>query len=143
MDFRKIDISHADVIGDFFSIQPYITCDYTMLGLYMWIKYFGYEFAVEDDTLYLRENCCGKIKYLMPISKKFTVNECVEKLAAVNGNEGVVLCDVPEGAQEQLREKFDISVSEDRRRARTAFFKRKEVFQKAQSHTSILKLVRV
>lgn len=114
MDFRKIDISHAEVIGDFFSIQPYITCDYTMLGLYMWIKYFGYEFAVEDDTLYLRENCGGKIKYLMPISKKFTVNECVEKLAAVNGNEGVVLCDVPEGSQEQLREKFDISVSVDR-----------------------------
>lgn len=69
MNFKKITKEDISSIAPFLNNSLYRTCDYTLLGLYMWVDYFNYEFAIESDMLCLRENRDGKVKYLLPIAR--------------------------------------------------------------------------
>lgn len=116
MDFKKIEISDINIIQQFLSKQPYITCDYTILGLYMWIEFFQYKFAIENDVLYLCETVNGTTKYFVPVSKSISVSECIKKLICENNASGskTILCAVPEILIQPLQSEFTLSASPNR-----------------------------
>lgn len=46
------------------------TCDYTAGGIFMWIDYFGYEYCVYRDTLFIKgrtENCRCETAFMLPV----------------------------------------------------------------------------
>ncbi|MDE5594022.1 MAG: DUF2156 domain-containing protein [Muribaculaceae bacterium] len=48
------------------------TCDYTLGGMFMWIDYFGYEYAIVDDTLFIKgisENHPDMVAFSLPLGK--------------------------------------------------------------------------
>lgn len=113
MQFKKITISDYSKISEYFEFQPYQTCDFTNLGLYMWINYFNYEFAIDDETLFMRENSEKGIKYFVPISKKHSLSESLERL--INDQGGclgkLVLSAVPEILIREIENHFNSTIS--------------------------------
>ena len=68
LDFRKYTPADAPVIRRLVSGQPYRSCDFTVGGLLLWADYYGYEFAVADDTLFVRGRAeDGRPAYLLPV----------------------------------------------------------------------------
>lgn len=56
MDFKKITFSDIQTIKDFFLLHDYGVCDFTIGGLYMWIDYFSYMYAIVDDVLFIKSS---------------------------------------------------------------------------------------
>ena len=52
--FRKLDYSALDAVLPFMRRSRSRTCDYTIAGMLMWADYFGYEYAVIDNTLFVK-----------------------------------------------------------------------------------------
>lgn len=113
MDFKKITIADFAKIKPFLYAQPSRICDFTSLGLYMWVDYFGYEYAIENEILYLREtkNASNLIKYMLPVAFFGDVTECVDilyKQAVANFENQIVLNCVPEESLDALASRFKL-----------------------------------
>ena len=54
LQFRPVDASAMPLINSLLQTSSSRTCDYTIGGIYMWIKRFGYEYCVLDDTLFIK-----------------------------------------------------------------------------------------
>ena len=68
LDFRKYTPADAPIVRRLVSGQPYRSCDFTVGGLLLWADYYGYEFAVADDTLFVRGRAeDGRPAYLLPV----------------------------------------------------------------------------
>jgi hypothetical protein len=52
--FTPIAIAHLPLVADFVALSGSLTCDYTIGGIYLWIKHFNYQLAVRHDVLYIR-----------------------------------------------------------------------------------------
>lgn len=58
------------------------TCDYTVGGIMMWVNFFGYEFCVDDGTLFIKgrtENNLSETAFMLPIGALPT-GEAVERI---------------------------------------------------------------
>lgn len=115
MDFKKISLEDLDKLKPFLRAQ-YRSCDFSVLGVFMWADYFGYEYCVEDGVLYMRERSKypdAEYDYLLPLSLEHDLNGCVERLK--EHTEGrLTMSLVPEPAMEQLRQSFELSAEEVR-----------------------------
>lgn len=70
MEFKKI--THIDMprIWEFLKQERGRTTDFSYGGVLMWIDYFQYEYAIENDTLFIKgvvENDRSKIAFSLPI----------------------------------------------------------------------------
>lgn len=70
--FKPLDINSVAEIAPLLEYAGSRTCDYTVAGLIMWADYFKYEYAIIDDTLFIKgidENDMSKPAFSMPIGK--------------------------------------------------------------------------
>lgn len=68
--FTPLTIDAVDVIKPVLEKNGSRTCDYTLAGLLMWAGYFHYEYAVVDDTLFIKgvtENDVSRPAFSLPI----------------------------------------------------------------------------
>lgn len=72
LDFKPLTLSVADRIGRLLSMSPSRTNDYTLGGLYLWSDYFGYEYAIVDNTLFIKgvaEDDVTRPAFMLPVGE--------------------------------------------------------------------------
>jgi len=72
IQFKPVTIESVDEIKRFLSMSRSRTCDYTVAGILMWAEYFHYEYAVVNDTLFIKgvaENDLGAMAFSAPIGE--------------------------------------------------------------------------
>lgn len=70
LPFRPITIGDIPLINSMLQNSTTRTCDYTVGGIFMWIKMFAYQYCVVDDTLFIKgrsENCRDRTAFSLPI----------------------------------------------------------------------------
>lgn len=68
--FQPITDADLPAINQMLQHSSTRTCDYTIGGIFMWIKYFGYEYCVLNDTLFIKgrsENNREQTAFSLPI----------------------------------------------------------------------------
>ena len=70
MDFKQITLSDVGALRPYLRAQ-YRSCDYSVLGVFMWADRFGYEYKTEDGVLFMRERSRhgGEYDYLLPLGE--------------------------------------------------------------------------
>ena len=115
MDFKKISLEDLDRIKPFLKAQ-YRSCDYSVLGVFMWAELFGYEYCVEDGVLFMREKPKypdAEYDYLLPLSFEHSLSDCVSRLIARTGG-ALTISLIPEPALDELRQSFGFDAEEVR-----------------------------
>lgn len=72
IQFKPITLESVPEIKRFLELSRSRTCDYTVAGILMWADYFHYEYAIIDDTLFIKgveENDTGTPAFSAPIGK--------------------------------------------------------------------------
>ena len=83
LNFRKITTSDISRISDL--LMRYAsgrTCDYSIGGILMWVDYFGYSFAISDDTLFVKgvsEADKSSVAFAVPVGR-MSLEQSVEML---------------------------------------------------------------
>ena len=105
MQFKKITFDDMPSIMPYLNSQKYRSCDFTALGVYMWVDAFSYEFAIDNDCLFIREKSDDGYNYLAPISTlhtpKFALNTLQEHLKSI-GETFVTLTLLPKHFLEEV-----------------------------------------
>ena len=103
MDFKKITLPDAGALRPYLRGQ-YRSCDYSVLGVFMWADRFGYEYNISDGVLFMRERSRsgGEYDYLLPLGEG-SLCERVQRLRRAAG-EGLTMSLVPEAALDELRQ---------------------------------------
>ena len=68
--FKPITFESLPEIEPFLHRQTYRTCDFSIGGIYMWIDYFGYEYCICHDTLFIKggeENNLQNTAFAIPV----------------------------------------------------------------------------
>lgn len=104
--FRPLTLDAVDEIGPILEQSHSRTCDYTVAGLLMWSGYFHYEYAVIDNTLFIKgvtENDVARPAYSLPVGKMPTASAfaMLRDHCAASG-EKLVLSAVPEDRVAEL-----------------------------------------
>ena len=82
MDFKQITLSDVGALRPYLRAQ-YRSCDYSVLGVFMWADRFGYEYKTEDGVLFMRERSRhgGEYDYLLPLGEgSMLVTELLDAL---------------------------------------------------------------
>lgn len=72
IQFKPVTLDSIPEIKSILELSRSRTCDYTIAGLLMWAEYFHYEYAVIDDTLFVKgvtENDVTRVAFSTPIGK--------------------------------------------------------------------------
>jgi len=71
LDFKQITLSDVGALRPYLRAQ-YRSCDYSVLGVFMWADRFGYEYKTEDGVLFMRERSRhgGEYDYLLPTGEQ-------------------------------------------------------------------------
>lgn len=114
--FKKLDINATDVLIKYLPMAHSRTCDYTLAGILMWTDYFRYEYAVADNTLFIKgmaENDLSLPAFSLPIGQ-MPVEESVELLKSYCGSTGnrLLMSAIPADCVEQLMKLGATSVQE-------------------------------
>ena len=115
LDFKKISLEDLDKIKPFLKAQ-YRSCDYSVLGVFMWAEYFSYEYCVEDGILFMREKSKHpdvEYDYLLPLSFEHSLSDCVSRLIS-HADGRLTMSLIPEDALAELRQNFDFTAEEVR-----------------------------
>lgn len=103
-------ITHADMedIFSYLMMEKGRTTDFSYAGILMWVDYFKYEYAIYDDTLFIKgvvENDTATPAFSLPIGK-LPLKESLEKIKEYCRQKEIpaVLSAVPEYALEELEE---------------------------------------
>ncbi len=103
-------IAHADMetIFQYLQMEKGRTTDFSYSGILMWVDYFKYEYAIFDDTLFIKgvvENDTDTPAFSLPIGK-MPISESLEKIREYCRAKGIspVMSAVPEYALEELEE---------------------------------------
>ncbi len=112
MDFKKITLSDVGALRPYLRGQ-YRSCDYSVLGVFMWADRFGYEYNISDGVLFMRERSRsgGGYDYLLPLGGG-SLCERVRALRDAVG-EGLTMSLVPEAALDELRQEFNFTAAEE------------------------------
>lgn len=92
LKFKPITDADMPLINGMLQTGISRTCDYSAGGIFMWIDYFGYEYCVYGDTLFIKgrtENCRTETAFMLPVgamplreSVKLVVRYCRAKSLA-------------------------------------------------------------
>ena len=109
-EFKALTLNNLPEINNYFQFQNYRTCDFTVGGLFMWASFFKYEYAIFDDTLFIKgvsEINLSETAFSIPLGKlpfeksiSILINYC--KTQEIK----FVLSAVPEEAFFNLQNKF-------------------------------------
>ena len=70
--FKPITLDSLSEIEPFLHRQCYRTCDFSIGGIYMWVDYFGYEYCIFQDTLFIKggeEDNLQNTAFAVPVGK--------------------------------------------------------------------------
>ena len=103
-------ITHADMetIFHYLSMENGRTTDFSYAGILMWVDFFKYEFAIYEDTLFIKgvvENDTDTPAFSLPVGK-LPIKESLNKIREYCNYHGIpaVLSAVPEYALEELED---------------------------------------
>ncbi|MDE5794017.1 MAG: phosphatidylglycerol lysyltransferase domain-containing protein [Muribaculaceae bacterium] len=108
LDFKPITHADMEEIFSYLTMEKGRTTDFSYAGILMWVDYFKYEYAISDDTLFIKgvvENDTDTPAFSLPIGK-LPLNESLEKIKEYCRQKDIpaVLSAVPEYALEELEE---------------------------------------
>jgi hypothetical protein len=72
LNFKPVTIEALPEMDSYFRMQNYRTCDFTQGGMIMWADYFKYEYAIWEDTLFVKGFSAidpSEIAFSIPIGK--------------------------------------------------------------------------
>lgn len=72
LKFRKITSENMPEVWSLLRREPGRTTDFSYGGLLMWVDYFHYEYAVADDTLFIKgrvESDVSRVAFSLPVGK--------------------------------------------------------------------------
>ena len=112
LDFKQITLSDVGALRPYVRAQ-YRSCDYSVLGVFMWADRFGYEYKTEDGVLFMRERSRhgGEYDYLLPTGEG-SLCDRVRALRETVGA-GLTMSLVPEDALGELRQEFSFTAVEE------------------------------
>lgn len=113
LNFKKITLDDVKILKPYLQAQ-YRSCDFSVLGVFMWADRFGYEYAIENETLFMREKSRfegAEYDYLLPLGES-SLTENIKCLRALTP-EPLTLSLVPEGALDELRQSFSFDAVEE------------------------------
>ena len=112
LDFKQITLSDVGTLRPYLRAQ-YRSCDYSVLGVFMWADRFGYEYKIEDGVLFMRERSRhgGEYDYLLPLGEGSLCDRVRALRETVGGRLTMSL--VPEDALDELRKEFDFTAAEE------------------------------
>ena len=112
MDFKQITLSDVGALRPYLRAQ-YRSCDYSVLGVFMWADRFGYEYKIEDGVLFMRERSRhgSEYDYLLPLGEGSLCDRVRALRETVGGKLTMSL--VPEDALDELRKEFDFTAAEE------------------------------
>lgn len=93
LEFKKITHRDMPLIWEFLSKEKGRTTDFSYAGVFMWVDLFKYEYAVFNDTLFIKgvvENHRDTPAFSMPVGEK-PLAESVEVLRRYCEKEGIKL----------------------------------------------------
>lgn len=70
--FRDITLADLPQINRLLQLSDSRTCDYTIGGIFMWIKYFSYQYCIYRDTLFIKgksESDLSRTAFSLPVGK--------------------------------------------------------------------------
>lgn len=70
LKFKPVTLADMPLINALLQTAISRTCDYSAGGIFMWIDYFGYEYCVYDDTLFIKgrtENRRTETSFMVPV----------------------------------------------------------------------------
>lgn len=116
LEFLPVTIESLKEIDAYFPCQNYRTCDFTEGGLFMWAAYFNYEYAVYEETLFIRgfaEDDLQELSFAVPIGK-LPLRESVRVLKEWCESKSLplILSAVPEEAAQVLQREFSCEATE-------------------------------
>lgn len=112
LDFKQITLSDVGALRPYLRAQ-YRSCDYSVLGVFMWADRFGYEYKTEDRVLFMRERSRhgGEYDYLLPLGEGSLCDRVRALREAVGA--GLTMSLVPEDALGELRQEFSFTAVEE------------------------------
>lgn len=113
LNFRKITLDDVKILKPYLQAQ-YRSCDFSVLGVFMWADRFGYEYAIENETLFMREKSRfegAEYDHLLPLGES-SLTENIKCLRALTP-EPLTLSLVPEDALDELRQSFSFDAVEE------------------------------
>lgn len=114
LDFRPVSLDSLVILKNFFSLQSYRTCDFSLGGVVMWADYFRYEYAIFQDTLFMKgvsEIDSSELAFSLPLGT-LPLEEAVEVLRVYcrQVDKQLVLSAVPEEAMKELSARYSCTV---------------------------------
>lgn len=114
--FKPITFESLPEIEPFLHRQTYRTCDFSIGGIYMWIDYFGYEYCICRDTLFIKggeENNLQNTAFAIPVGKL----GLQESLPLLKGyckrhNLPLILSAVPQPAAQEIERLYNCPITE-------------------------------
>ena len=112
LDFKQITLSDVGALRPYLRAQ-YRSCDYSVLGVFMWADRFGYEYKIEDGVLFMRERSRhgGEYDYLLPLGEGSLCDRVRALRETVGGRLTMSL--VPQDALGELRQEFKFTAVEE------------------------------
>lgn len=84
MNFKKLELDNIEEVEKFFIFSPINICDFTTGGLFMWREFNDTEYAIEDNSLFLRFFDNENVLYSIPLSSD--INSALHLLFKEMGN---------------------------------------------------------
>ncbi len=114
--FSPITYDNLSQIEPFLRRQGYRTCDFSAGGLYMWVDFFGYEYAIYQDTLFIKggeEGNLQKVAFAVPVGA-LPLCESIELLRLYALAQGIpcILSAVPELAAQEIVRLYGVDIIE-------------------------------
>ena len=114
--FKPITLNSLSEIAPYLPQQSYRTCDFSIGGIYMWVDYFGYEYAICHDTLFIRggeEDHLQNTAFAVPVGA-LDLKESIPLLGAYCRQHGqpLILSAVPEPAAQTIAGLYGCPVTE-------------------------------
>ncbi len=108
LQFKPVTHADMEIIFPYLCMEKGRTTDFSYAGILMWIDYFKYEYAISDDTLFIKgvvENDTDTPAFSLPVGK-LPLRESLGKIREYcrRNNIPAVLSAVPEHALEDLEE---------------------------------------
>lgn len=104
--FEPLTYDASEVIRPILEKSSSRTCDYTLAGLLMWADYFHYEYAVVENTLFIKgvtENDVSRTAFSLPVGDMpLARSMCMLADYCRESGEKLVLSAVPEDRLQEL-----------------------------------------
>jgi len=80
LEFKTINITDFPLLTEYFSVQDYKLCDYSVGAIFMWKDFFSAKYALYEDFLFFQSNYNDREKcFSFPISIKDNSSENIKK----------------------------------------------------------------